>query len=344
MIDWRLAKLLAGRISGAPLVQGPDSEQIRVLADQSAERVVEYTRLQPVTLLPPAEAVTRDEWVAANARSLGALIEPALAQVGERAGVAGHGVRLAAGAALTLEAGAVLGLLSRKVLGQYDLALVRREDDPPPRLLFVSSNLAEAKLAFGSDGDDFLHWVTIHEVNHAVQFSSVPWLRDYIGGLASELLGSLGDRGDGERRQVSDVARSAAGRATRSIATRDPMALVLDERDHATIVRMQAVMSVVEGHAEHVMDAVGAEVIPSVSRLRGSMSARRRSAGPLWRVLGKLLGIELKMKQYEEGRRFCDEVVRRAGIEGLNIAWSSPEALPEISEIGNAARWLDRVA
>ena len=122
------------------------------------------------------------------------------------------------------------------------------------------------------------------------------------------------------------------------------MALVLDERDHATIVRMQAVMSVVEGHAEHVMDAVGAEVIPSVSRLRGSMSARRRSAGPLWRVLGKLLGIELKMKQYEEGRLFCDEVVRRAGIEGLNIAWSSPEALPEISEIGNAARWLDRVA
>ena len=117
----------------------------------------------------------------------------------------------------------------------------------------------------------------------------------------------------------------------------------MSREDHQLVGQMQAAMTVVEGHAEHVMDAAGAAAIPSLPQLRAAMVERRQSPGPLWRILGKVLGMEMKMRQYEMGRVFCNQVVREAGVVGLNRVWESPEALPSLAEIAEPQIWLERI-
>ena len=81
----------------------------------------------------------------------------------------------------------------------------------------------------------------------------------------------------------------------------------------ALIDRLQATMALIEGHAEHVMDAAGAPVLPNVAKLREAMDHRRKHRPPLFKLLERLLGLDMKMRQYEHGKRFCDAVVARGG-------------------------------
>ena len=344
MIDWPLAERLAGRLGGAPQLAGPDSQKLQLLVDESTEAVQRYTKLALEVPVPRAESITRAEWATANARSLKPLLDPAVESIGAKAGKAGQGLRLAASATLTLEAGTVLGLLSRRVLGQYDLSLVKGAADPPPRLLFVAPNLEQTSRAFGASGEDFLRWVAVHEVTHAVQFGSVDWLRPHLGSMAIELIASLEEAGTPiSRRPLGELSRSVTDRLGRLVSERDPFALMLGRRERELFDSLQAAMTVVEGHAEHVMDAAGADLIPSLGRLRKVMGERRESPGPLWKLLSRLMGMEMKMRQYESGRRFCDEVVGLVGIEGLNQVWQSPDRLPTLREIERPSEWISRV-
>jgi putative hydrolase len=103
-------------------------------------------------------------------------------------------------------------------------------------------------------------------------------------------------------------------------------------------------MAVIEGHAEHVMDAVAPDLVPSLPRLRASLDRRRRSQTGLSRLVGRLLGLDMKLRQYEQGKRFCDTVVREGGVEALHHVFSGPEALPTLQELGNPGAWLERTA
>jgi coenzyme F420 biosynthesis associated uncharacterized protein len=230
------------------------------------------------------------------------------------------------------------------VLGQYGLALL--DSGTPPRLLLLAPNLAQAARSLGLDREELVKWVAIHEVTHAVQFSGAPWLRAHLGGLLKELLDglqvSLAER-DGQRRmprmpELADV-RDLVARARRG----DLLRLTLGEDRWQLVQRMQSAMSLIEGHAEHTMDAVGAEVLPSLPRLRAAMNRRRENRGLPWRVLERLLGLELKLRQYETGRRFCDAVVAEGGPEALALAWRDAASLPTASELERPAAWLARV-
>ena len=246
----------------------------------------------------------------------------------------------AGGLLMGAQVGAMAGMLSQRVLGQYDLALL----DPTvaPRLLLVAPNLAQAARTMQVDSEQLLAWVTIHEITHAVQFSGAPWLREHLAGILRQLIEGL---------QVS-VSLSALMRLpsagdARAFAERlrhgELVRLTLGEQRWQLVERLQATMSLVEGHAEHVMDAVGAEVLPSLPRLRAAMTRRREHRGLPWRVLERLLGLELKMRQYEEGRRFCDAVVLAGGPAGLARAWRSAEDLPTAAELQAPELWLARV-
>jgi coenzyme F420 biosynthesis associated uncharacterized protein len=228
----------------------------------------------------------------------------------------------------------------------------------PPRLLLLAPNLAQAARNLGVDREELVLWVTIHEITHAVQFSGAPWLREHIGGMLGELIDGL---------HVAGVARASNGNSDAGagghLRPRMPrinpaelremlerarrgelLRLTLGEERWQLVERMQAAMSLIEGHAEHTMDAVGAEVLPSLPRLRAAMTRRRESRGLPWRVLERLLGLELKLRQYEVGRRFCDAVVREAGPAGLARAWSGPEALPSTEELRAPGQWLARTS
>lgn len=350
MLDWDLAQRIGSRLAGSPDAKAPDPDRLIGICAESVEAVVGYTGLIPEVVVPPAEVVSRQEWVAANVASLGPLLDPVIGSTSSLPGGSSHGFQVVAAAVVTVEAGAVLGAMSRKVLGQYDLSLVRGAGDPPPRLLFVGPNLGEATVGLGADGDDFVRWVAVHEVTHAVQFGSVPWLRDHLGAMATELVESLspdgpagGDANRGLVEAAAGALRQSAARAARFVSSADPRHLVVDERQTELLDRIQAAMAMVEGHAEHVMDHADTDAIPSLPRLRRGMAARRRSPGPIWKVLGRVLGLELKMKQYLLGREFCDRVVDVAGMEVLNLAWSEPSALPDLRELESPHLWLRRV-
>ena len=268
-------------------------------------------------------------------------------------------LRSASGHLLGAQLGAVTGMLSQRVLGQYDVSLL--DASAPPRLLLLAPNLAAAASNLGVDRDELIAWVAIHEITHAVQFSGAPWLREHLGGMLRELLEGL--RGIGDRSTAAGGSSSPSGPGW----LRDPGALLARARegelralvDRARrgellrlglgderwriVERMQATMSLIEGHAEHTMDAVGAELLPSLPRLRAAMTRRRESRGLPWRVLERLLGLELKLRQYEIGRHFCDAVVHAGGPETLALAWRSPTELPTTQELAEPSLWLERI-
>jgi coenzyme F420 biosynthesis associated uncharacterized protein len=341
MIDWPLAQRLAGFVAGQPDVR-PLRTDLVALAHDSEQRVVAYTGLTPATALPPAEGIQRPEWIRANVSAMSALLDPVLERAGDGLGPAKPAMRLAAGVVMTAEVGVLLGYLSQRVLGQYELVLLdTTAADRPPRLLFVLPNLAGAVRAFGADEREFLHWVALHEVTHAVQFAGVPWLQGHLAAMANELLAGAELRIDATRAlrlpRTEDLKR-----LVNAVRSGDIVSLVANERERATLDRMQATMAVLEGYAEHVMDAVGAPLLPSLPKLRGALDRRRRSQSAPARVLSRLLGLEMKIRQYEQGKRFCDAVVAAGGITALNRVWRDPASLPTIAELADPSGWLRR--
>jgi putative hydrolase len=262
-------------------------------------------------------------------------------------------LRSASGHMLGAQLGAVTGMLSQRVLGQYDISLL--DASVPPHLLLLAPNLDAAARNLGVDRDELIAWVAIHEITHAVQFSGAPWLRDHLGSMLRELLdglqisaaGGSGGNGFGWLRDpgaLLDRARDGELRALIDRARRgELLRLGLGDERWRIVERMQATMSLIEGHAEHTMDAVGAELLPSLPRLRAAMTRRRESRGLPWRVLERLLGLELKLRQYEVGRRFCDAVVQAGGPETLAVAWRSAAELPTTQELAEPSLWLQRV-
>ena len=341
MIDWPLAQRLAAFVAGRPETQAPRTD-LRALAEDSAARVIAYTGLKPARPLPPAEGIGRAEWIAANVSAMRALLDPPLERVGAKLGPAKPALDLATGVVLTAEVGVLLGFLSQRVLGQYELVLLDTAPaERPPRLLFVLPNLGGAMHAFGADEREFLTWVALHEVTHAVQFAGVPWLQPHLAGMVRELLDGAEVRLN-TKRALRMPRTGDLQRILRAVRTGDIVSLVTNPGERATLDRMQATMAVLEGHAEHVMDAVGAPLLPSLPQLRAALDARRRSQSAPARILQRLLGLEMKLRQYELGKRFCDTIVREGGIEALNRVWDSPEMLPTLAEIDDPSRWLKR--
>ncbi len=342
MIDWTLAERLAALVAGAP-EQPPLRPDLVALSEESEKLVVAYTGLEPLRPLPAAERVSRAEWAQANVSGMRRLLDPVLEKVG-RVGPAGPAMRLAAGVLLTAEVGVVLGFLAQRVLGQYELVLLEpalEADRRPPRLLFVEPNLAAAVRSFEVDETEFLTWVALHEVTHAVQFGGVPWLQGHLAGLVRELLAGMEVRLDAKR-AIRLPARDDLRRLVDAVREGDLVSLVARPEERAALDRLQAVMAVVEGHAEHVMDEVGESLLPSLPKLRAALDRRRRSASAPARLLTRLLGLELKLRQYTLGKQFCDAVVREGGAEALRRVWSSPEALPTLAELENPRGWLER--
>jgi coenzyme F420 biosynthesis associated uncharacterized protein len=341
MIDWTTAERVAGFVAGAPAGGPVVLKGLRALAADSEARVVAYTGLTPERALPEPEAVGRREWISTNLDSMRPLLDPLSSRMGEGMGSLAAPMRLATGLLLAGQIGVLTGYLAQRVLGQYELRLLDPGNDA--RLLFVAPNLAEAATRLEADREELVSWVAFHEVTHAVQFASVPWLREYLGSLLRELIGSLEvkfDRSRALRLPAADDLRALV----EMLRGGDLISLVIGRERRALVDRLQATMAVVEGHAEHVMDAVGVEVLPSLKQLRDALERRRQARSTPLRLLERLLGLELKMRQYRDGKRFCDTVVAQAGTDALNRVWAAPEALPTLAELARPTDWLTRTS
>ena len=342
MIDWIVAERIAAWVAGTGSARIPDVD-LAALAAESERRVVKYTGLRPAGPLPAPEGISRRDWVAANISSSRALLEPVLSKASTGLGPLKPAVQIGMGFAVSAELGLLVGYLAQRVLGQYELVLLdEAAADHPPRLLFVMPNLGGAVATFDADEEQFMTWVALHEVTHAVQFGGVPWLQGYLAGLVRELMASAEVRLDPSRKRRSLPSRDELARVGRSLREGDLIGIVMNRSERDTIDKVQAVMAVIEGHAEHVMDAVAPDLIPSLPSLRRSLDARRRTQSRLSRLVARLLGLEMKMRQYERGKVFCDEIVRADGPEALQRVFSAPELLPTLAEIEDPSAWLGR--
>lgn len=348
VIDWglaeRIARTLAGSGSGKRSVRQAD---LRRAARGSVGVVSGYTGLRPKGRLPSPEVVDRREWIGANIDSLRSMsggVEHSLAASLDYPRPIGPGLRVAAGAAAGVELGVASAFMAQRVLGQYDVALIGPAR--PSRLMFVAPNLAEAQRRLGAEREPFLRWVALHEATHVVQFAAVPWLRGHIGGLAEELLSGA----------FASVSTSELTRMARRLLNPDPRRVAaairrgdwrspfVGRRRARLLRKLQATMTVVEGYSEHVMDAVVADLDEPFGELRERMERGRDQRSLLETVLSRVLGLDVKLRQYRLGKSFCDEVVERRGIKGLNKVWAEPATLPRPSELGQPGRWLSRVA
>ena len=346
-VDWKVAERVAVTVGGDGGTAGPfDQAGLDSACEEAVSLVTAYTGLTPGGPIPRGELVGRAEWTRLGLEMVRELSEglerrvaEGLSMPGPLAGVA----RSVAGAAAGAEAGVAVGYGARKVLGQYDVGLAPRAERPP-RLVFVGPNLAAAHERLGEDPELFLRWIAVHETTHAIQFGSVPWLRTYLAGLLEELIGRAAARLElGSLRALARrLVRSDPRRAVRTVMRGDLARLLASPEQAKTLDRLQAAMSVVEGHAEHVMDAAGEQLDPAYERLRGRLEARRASRSGLGEVIARMLGLELKLRQYRVGKAFCDGVVAETGVEGLHRVWRGPASLPTLAELEQPSVWLSR--
>lgn len=342
VVDWELATRVAERAAGGgrAAMAGLDLEEIGGRAERA---VLDYTALEAREPIPAPEWVTRREWTALNLNSMRELIEPVEDRLLASVPVGGSDLaRATVGRVLAAEIGLLLGVVSKRVLGQYESPMTGAER--PNRLVFVGENIEEASVKLGGERSDVLEWVALHEGTHAVHFAAAPWLRGHLAGLTAELL--AGASLQSSPQELLSRARRAASsdprRALAGLRGSDPVTLLASKASRRTIGEVQATMAAVEGYAEHVMDAAAGDLGAVVPQLRAGIERRRDARSPVVRLLSWLLGLEMKLRQYREGKRFADGVVELAGIEGLNGAWAGAESLPTLSELGRPDAWVAR--
>ncbi len=341
-VDWEFAKT-TGRtlVSPGPVVSAAQAADevaaIRSAAAAARAPVAETARLSTSDDAPSAVVVDRARWIGVNADSMSALLDPAFAKVMAAKPAAAAGPIAAIGGKVTgAEAGALLAFMSSKVLGQYDLA-----PNGTPTLMLVAPNILQVQRELSVDPADFRAWVCMHEETHRVQFTAVPWLREHmIEGartLAMEMTPTtdqLGDLAHRLRERLPEVLSAGSGGLTDLVTTPE---------QRAQLAALTAIMSLLEGHADVVMDEVGPGVIPTVAEIRAKFTDRRQGAGALDRLLRRLLGLEAKMRQYHDGAAFVRGVMDAVGVDGFNAVWSSADTLPLAQEIADPKAWVRRV-
>ncbi|MBD5829712.1 zinc-dependent metalloprotease [Janibacter melonis] len=341
-VDWSFATSTGARLApSGPDVSAAEAveivEQIRSLAARAVEPVAETSRLRAPGDAPPPVVVDRPTWIAVNADSMSAMLDPVVARISARQKQAPGPVAQAIGSKVTgAEAGGLLAFLSTKVLGQYDLA-----PGGTPSLLLVAPNLVHTERELGVDPTDFRFWVCLHEETHRVQFTAVPWLRDHVVQRAQALASDMVPDVDSVRTRLEQLAKELP-RAFRGDGAGLTDVFATPEQ-RAEMAELTAVMSLLEGHADVVMDDVGPEHVPSVEEIRRKFDVRRQGAGSVDRVLRRLLGLEAKMRQYRDGAAFVRGVQEHVGVEGFNAIWTSPDTLPRAAEITDPGAWVRRV-
>lgn len=364
LVDWVAAAQIAARVAPpgptasrdelAALVAG-----LREAASAAVPHVLRVTRMSPPDLTPPPGAgegtlelsqvyvVDRSRWALANTEVMASLTDG----VAESFTAAGDKpVSPATALVGAAQVGAVLAALSSRVLGQFDPYSVLDPDAgaAPGRLLLVAPNVLQLERDLDLVPADFRLWVCLHEQTHALQFTAAPWLAEHLRAAARDLLVGLSE----SSRQLAEARLrdklTTAGRVVlRAVRGQDGSVAhgLLTPDQQRALEEVSAVMALLEGHADVMMDAVGRATVPTVRRIRAQFEARRdgQGAGTLDTVLRRFLGMDAKLAQYRDGAAFVRAVERDVGRDGLNAVWSGPEHLPSAQEIADPRAWVRRV-
>jgi coenzyme F420 biosynthesis associated uncharacterized protein len=354
MIDWNIAASTASRwVRPGPQVTMAEARRVVAELRQQAEIVTEPVRA--VTGLAgdadggKVAVVDRPGWIKANITGFQVVLDPLVEHMQDIGAAPAPGsVLTAVGSRVTgVQAGLILAYLASRVLGQYELFLppdpdIPAAEAPPGRLTLVAPNIVMVERELGVDPSDFRRWVCLHEETHRTQFTSVPWLRPYVQRQMTDFLLAS----DLDPASILNRLRAAADAVSGVVRGSDGESLIeamQNSRQREILDRLTAVMTLVEGHGDYVMDAVGPTVVPSVEQIRAKFNARRSSGNRGEQAIRRILGIDLKMRQYRQGSAFVRAVVSEAGMASFNRVWTSPETLPTKEEFASPPRWLERM-
>jgi coenzyme F420 biosynthesis associated uncharacterized protein len=347
-IDWAAAIRAGQKLAPTgPAVTAGEAAQVvsdlRAFSARAELAVRDTTGLGHGLPVDDADVVDRPGWVRATAQGMELLAAPLVEKLAKSTSKStGTFGRNVAGS----QVGFILGFLSGKVLGQFDP--LGGDPDRPGRLLLVAPNIVKVERELDADPTDFRLWVCLHESTHRLQFTAVPWLRDYF----RQLVGEFADKADTDpsemlKRAVAAISSKPGGRGAKGSGSKEKLSWIegiQSPEQRLVFDRLMALMTLLEGHADHVMDAVGPTVVPSVASIRSSFTDRRRKTrGPIDRLLRALLGMDMKMAQYVKGGAFVGAVVDEVGMDSFNAVWTSPETLPTRAEIADPAGWVRRV-
>jgi coenzyme F420 biosynthesis associated uncharacterized protein len=352
LVDWdRVEDIAIARLRRAP--GALEREGLRATEGAYAEamaRVVPALSAHLGADLPGVvervSVVDRAAWVHANTAAFASLIGRLEGELLEQmlppgSGLAKATVAIANRWITTRQLGLLLGFMGQRVLGQYDLALLTAETTPG-RLLFVEENIRQTASAMGVPPGPFRTWIALHETTHAFEFEAHPWLRPYLADRLERQLTMFSS-------DASSLGRDAVrtlGAALRGEGRRDDqhwMERLMSDEQRRLFRETQAVMSLLEGFGDHVMDAVGRDLVPGVQRISSRFHGRREQRTPFERAMLRITGMDLKMEQYRKGEAFVASIEREGGAEALRRLWDGPETLPTPEEIAAPDRWLRRI-
>lgn len=345
VVDWGLAERVAVRAAGQePFADSyhyesltSDFTELTALAE---DQVAAATGLRSLSGNARARVTDRQGWVRANIASFQRLLRP----ITDKLDVISNGPFAPVASRIAgAEVGMILGWMSSRVLGQYDLLVVEDENPEDQDLVyFVGPNILGLEKRFAFPPREFRHWLALHEVTHRAQFTGIPWMREHFLGLVQETVGSV----DPDPKRITE----ALGRLASDIrAGKNPlddggmMALLASPEQRLVLDQVAGLMSLLEGHGDVTMDRAGADQIPSSARFGQVLRQRRQQGSPAAKLLQKIIGIDAKLKQYEQGEAFIESVEKHGGTELLDVAWVDPTNLPSIAEIRNPGAWIARV-
>lgn len=345
-VDWSLAEKVAVRAAGRePFAESyhyaslrRDFEELTAIAE---EQVAEATGLRSDAGAARGRVTDRQGWVRANVASFQRLLRPITTRLEEN--LSANPFAPVASRVAGAEMGMVLGWMSSRVLGQYDLLVIEDEDPAEQDIVYyVGPNILGLEKRFAFPPREFRHWLALHEVTHRAQFTGIPWMREHFLGLVGQTVNAV----DPDPKRFLD----ALGRLASDVrGGRNPlddggiMAVLASPEQRKVLDQVAGLMSLLEGHGDVTMDRAGADQIPSAERFGAVLRQRRAQANPAAKLLQKLIGLEAKLKQYEQGERFIERVEREGGTELLDVAWVAPENLPSIDEIRDPEAWIARV-
>lgn len=341
LVDWRTAARVGRRVAGSggpltPVQRARLSEDFAEIVPEAEGRVEEFTRLSPGAYRSRPWVMTRNQWLQANLRGFERILEPVATKM--LAGRSDGALATVRRAVLGAQLGGLLGYLGHRVLGQYDVFLPPDDDG---LIYFVGANVVGIERKFRFPGRQFRLWISLHEVTHRVQFGRAPWLRAHLQGLMDSYLDSMElDPGwllERLRNAVEEVRNGSAEYRGFGWVF---MLMTSDQRD--MVRRMQAMMSLLEGHGNYVMDRVSVDLIPSAARFRRMMHERRTRPG-VEKAFQRAIGFDVKVRQYDVGQRFVAKTVEQVGMEGFNRVWEGPASLPTMDEIERPEAWVARV-
>jgi coenzyme F420 biosynthesis associated uncharacterized protein len=345
-VDWNLAERVAVRSAGRePFAESyhyasltTDFDELTAMAE---EQVALTTGLRSYSGAARARVTDRQGWVRANIASFQRLLRPITERLEQN--MASTPLAPVASRIAGAEMGMVLGWMSTRVLGQYDLLVVEDENPEDQDIVYyVGPNIIGLEKRFAFPPREFRHWLALHEVTHRAQFTGIPWMREHFLGLVGQTVDAV----DPDPKRFLDALGRLAADARSGKNPLDDggvMALLASPDQRLVLDQVAGLMSLLEGHGDVTMDRAGADQIPNAERFGAVLRQRRAQANPFAKFLQKFIGLEAKMRQYEQGERFIEAVEKEGGTELLDLAWVDPQNLPSIDEIRDPQAWIARV-